>query len=110
LRTILIINKSQLKKTGYNMAFEKGNTQGKGRPPGSANKDNELKRAIKEGISIPDLIAMTYELEDKKDVVDRLIKLLDFAYPKMKSIEMKGEVMPLRVIIEETHETDTKTD
>lgn len=87
-----------------------GKREGAGRPKGSVNKDNDLKRAIKEGISIPDLIAMTYELEDKKDVVDRLIKLLDFAYPKMKSIEMKGEVQPLRIIIEETDEADSKTD
>ena len=70
------------------MPFKKGNTEGKGRPKGSTNKDTEFKKAIKEGIPVDELIRDIKALDDPKDVIDRLMKMLEFAYPKVRAVEV----------------------
>lgn len=74
------------------MKFKKGNNLGKGRPKGSINQDSEFKKAIKEGIDVNDILAKIATFKRPEDQVDRLIRLLEFAHPKMKSVEVSGDL------------------
>jgi hypothetical protein len=74
------------------MPFKKGQSGNtNGRPKGSTNKDTEFKKAIKEGISIEEIIA-DIKLLPPRDRIDRLLRVLEFAYPKMKAVEVSGEI------------------
>lgn len=73
------------------MPFKKGQKKIGGREKGSTNKDTEFKQAIKEGVKIEDILSKIAEMDKPTDQVDRMIKLLEFAYPKMKSIEHSGD-------------------
>ena len=75
------------------MAFKKGNTRGKGRPPGSKNKStSEIKDAFQQLLSINisqlqnDLNKMT-----EKDKWNVLLKLGDKILPTLKSVDAKVE-------------------
>jgi hypothetical protein len=79
--------------------FEKGNTFGKGRPKGATNRSTEMMkvnvaRAINLGL---DYIKEDYEKirkEDPAKALQILTKLMDFALPRMKAVDMevKAEV------------------
>lgn len=79
--------------------FEKGNKMGKGRPKGSTNRSTEMMkvnvaRAVNLGL---DYIKEDYERlrkEDPAKALTILTKLMDFALPKLKSVDMevKAEV------------------
>lgn len=68
-----------------------GKRNNAGRPKGSTNKNNEFREAIKEGVSVERVLREIDELEEGKDRVSALLKLLEFAYPKMKAVEHSGK-------------------
>jgi len=79
--------------------FEKGNTFGKGRPKGATNRSTEMMklnvaRAVNLGL---DYLKDDYEKirkEDPAKALQILTKLMDFALPRMKAVDMeiKGEI------------------
>jgi hypothetical protein len=79
--------------------FEKGNTFGKGRPRGATNRSTEMMklnvaRAVNLGL---DYLKDDYEKirkEDPAKALQILTKLMDFALPRMKAVDMeiKGEI------------------
>ena len=69
-----------------------GKRENAGRKKGSTNKDSEFKRAIKEGISVSMILSEIASIEDAKDRVPHYIKMLEFAHPKMKSVEVTGDL------------------
>lgn len=73
------------------MPFEKGKPKTGGRKKGIGNKDTEFKKALREGIDPHELLAEIRLLE-RKDQIDRLIRLLEFVYPKMKAVEISGDL------------------
>lgn len=79
--------------------FQKGNTFGKGRPKGTPNRSTEqmkinVARAVNMGL---DYLKEDYEKlrkEDPAKALTILTKLMDYALPKLKSVdlEVKGEI------------------
>lgn len=75
------------------MGLRKGQTNNpNGRRKGSKNKDNQFKAAIKEGIPVDFILKEIASIEEPKDRVPHYIKMLEFAHPKMKSVEVSGDL------------------
>lgn len=77
--------------------FKKGNQLGKGRPKGTHNKTSMEAKSIINRIVDKSLEWAEEDIEKlrKKDPIrafELSMKLMDYAYPKLKSIEMKAEV------------------
>jgi hypothetical protein len=77
--------------------FKKGNQLGKGRPKGTQNKTSLEAKSIINRIVDKSLEWAEEDIEKlrKKDPIrafELSMKLMDYAYPKLKSIEMKAEV------------------
>jgi hypothetical protein len=77
--------------------FKKGNQLGKGRPKGTQNKTSMEAKSIINRIVDKSLEWAEEDIEKlrKKDPIrafELAMKLMDYAYPKLKSIEMKAEV------------------
>jgi hypothetical protein len=77
--------------------FKKGNQLGKGRPKGTQNKTSIEAKSIINRIVDKSLEWAEEDIEKlrKKDPIrafELSMKLMDYAYPKLKSIEMKAEV------------------
>jgi hypothetical protein len=77
--------------------FKKGNQLGKGRPKGTQNKTSMEAKSIINRIVDKSLEWAEEDIEKlrKKDPIrafELSMKLMDYAYPKLKSIEMKAEV------------------
>ena len=73
------------------MAFEKGNSLAKGRPKGSKNKAGQVIRdKISKYITDEGYDALVKEIADLEgtDKVNALLKLMKFAVPELKSIDM----------------------
>ena len=81
------------------MGFEKGNNLGKGRPKGSRNKAGQVirdkisKYMTEEGYQA--LVSEIRQLEGT-DKVNALLKLMKFAVPELKSIDMNATVEEAR--------------
>lgn len=69
-----------------------GKRENAGRKEGQPNKDSEFKKAIKEGIPVSMILLEIASIEDAKDRVPHYIKMLEFAHPKMKSVEVSGDL------------------
>jgi hypothetical protein len=82
------------------MAYKKGQHwtgNKKGRPKGSANRSSEMQkiniqRMINEGL---DYLKEDYHAireEDPAKAVSLLLKMMEYSIPKLKSVEVKGEL------------------
>lgn len=85
----------------YNtMAFKEGkNWKGNkfGRPSGSKNRSTEMQkvniqRIINEGLDFMKEDYHKIREEDPAKAVTLLLKLMEYSIPKLKSVELKGEV------------------
>jgi len=78
------------------MPFKKGHNLSKGRPRGATNRSTEMMklnvaRAVNMGL---DYLKEDYEAirkEDPAKALQILTKLMDFALPRMKAVDMKVE-------------------
>ena len=77
--------------------FEKGHTLAKGRPPGALNRTTEQMRLTINRAVNNTLNTIQSDLEElkKTDPVKALelsMKLMEYAMPKMRSIDLKGSI------------------
>jgi hypothetical protein len=77
--------------------FEKGHTLAKGRPPGALNRTTEQMRLTINRAVNNTLNTIQTDLEElkKTDPVKALelsMKLMEYAMPKMRSIDVKGSI------------------
>ena len=77
--------------------FEKGNEVGRGRPKGAKNRTSEEAKSIINRIVDKSLTWAEEDIEKlrKKDPIQAFqlaMKLMEYAYPKLKSVEMKAEI------------------
>jgi hypothetical protein len=77
--------------------FEKGHTLAKGRPPGALNRTTEQMRLTINRAVNNTLNTIQTDLEElkKTDPVKALelsMKLMEYAMPKMRSIDLKGSI------------------
>jgi hypothetical protein len=77
--------------------FEKGNEVGRGRPKGAKNRTTEEAKSIINRIVDKSLTWAEEDIEKlrKKDPIQAFqlaMKLMEYAYPKLKSVEMKAEI------------------
>jgi len=74
------------------MAFEKGNTAGKGRPKGSPNNDGGLKLWVRELLN-DDREEFKKQMKtlEGKSYTDTYISLMEYAVPKLARVEVKDE-------------------
>ena len=69
------------------MGFEKGNTYGKGRPPGSKNKVNDEIRESLETLTLAALQKIDLDKLETPDLLRLLNTSLAYVMPKLKQIE-----------------------
>lgn len=79
------------------MGFQKGNKFGKGRPKGSKNRTTEqmklnISRALNGTLDYLKEDLEKIRQEDPAEAIKLATKLLDYTLPKMKSVEVKGEI------------------
>lgn len=81
------------------MGFEKGHNLGKGRPKGSKNKAGQVIRdKISKYMTEEGYHALVSEIKQLEgtDKVNALLKLMKFAVPELKSIDMSATVEEAR--------------
>lgn len=69
------------------MGFEKGNTYGKGRPPGSKNKINDEIRESLETLTLKALKKIDLDKLETPDLLRFLNTSLSYVMPKLKQVE-----------------------
>jgi hypothetical protein len=84
------------------MARQKGCKKYGGRKAGTPNKSTQgLANYLDErGFFLPDKIIDTFDLLTPEKRVDLLLKLMEYVYPKRKSVEIKAEIGEISSIAE----------
>ena len=77
--------------------FQKGNTMGKGRPPGKLNRSTEqMKLTIARAVNntLDSLSSDLDKIREKnpEKAVELALKLLEYQLPKLSRMEMSGEI------------------
>ncbi|CAB4215450.1 hypothetical protein UFOVP1475_17 [uncultured Caudovirales phage] len=77
------------------MGFQKGNQLGKGRPPGAINRTTEqmrltINRAVNNTLSTIQSDLEELKKTDPVKALELSMKLMEYAMPKMRSIDIKG--------------------
>ena len=77
--------------------FEKGHTLAKGRPPGALNRTTEQMRLTINRAVNNTLMTIQQDLEELKKknpekALELSMKLMEYAMPKMRSIDLKGSI------------------
>ena len=75
--------------------FQKGNTHGKGRPPGSPNKSTQeirdaYKRLLEDNLDNMSLWLAQIAADDPNKAVDMMLKLSEYILPKLARQEIVG--------------------
>ena len=79
------------------MGFQKGNQLGKGRPPGAINRTTEqmrltINRAVNNTLSTIQSDLEELKKTDPVKALELSMKLMEYAMPKMRSIDLKGSI------------------
>jgi hypothetical protein len=85
---LINISVSQVKITENNMAFEKGNNLGNGRPKGSENKSTKLTKELLQSVLDSNTEKLMLEMEklEGRSFIDMYLRIADFILPKQQRI------------------------
>lgn len=77
--------------------FEKGHTLAKGRPPGALNRTTEqmrltINRAVNNTLNTIQSDLDELKKTDPVKALELSMKLMEYAMPKMRSIDLKGSI------------------